>query len=304
MKDYLLFSGSSNLPLAHEVAKNLNISLGRVELTRFADGELRPWIQDDLRDKTVIVLESFSFPMDEHIMEMVLMGDAIRRCAPKEVIAVIPYFGYARQDKLHRIGEPISARVIAKFLEISQFNEIIAVDLHNDAIVGFFQIPVTHVSALSVLAKEVKKLNITNGVIISPDVGGVKRARNLAYLLDLPMVVMEKRRLLDKHDTSETYQIIGDVNDKTAIIIDDIISTGGTTVQAADSLKEAGATSVIALATHGILAGEAVEKLSHAPIERIICTNSINIVDDKKFDKLHVVSIATVIADAISMLVR
>jgi ribose-phosphate pyrophosphokinase len=304
MKDFVLYSGSSNLPLSHEVAKILNINLGKVDLTRFADGELRPWIQDDIRDKTVIVLESFSYPMDEHIMELVLMGDAIRRCAPKRVIAVVPYLGYARQDKLHRLGEPVSARVIAKFLEISEFHEIITVDLHNDAIVGFFQIPVTHVSALGTLSEEVKKLNIENGVIISPDVGGVKRARNLAYLLDMPMVVMEKRRFLDKHDSSEAYQIIGDVNDKTAIIIDDIISTGGTTVQAAQSLREAGATSVIALTTHGVFAGEAVEKLSHAPIDKVICSNSIHIIGDKKFEKLRVVSIAPLLADAISTLVQ
>jgi ribose-phosphate pyrophosphokinase len=265
---------------------------------------VRPWIQDDIRDKTVIVLESFSFPMDEHIMEFVLMGDAIRRCAPRQVIAVIPYMGYSRQDKLHRIGEPVSARVIATFIETSQFDEIIACDLHNDAIVGFFQIPVTHVSTLPTLADEIKKLNIENGVIISPDVGGVKRARNMAYLLDLPMVVMEKRRFLDKHDTSETYQIIGDVNDKTAIIIDDIISTGGTTAQAAKSLKDAGATGVIACAVHGVLAGEAVEKLSHASIDRVIVTNTIHKEDDKKFEKLHTVSIAPLLATAISNLVR
>ncbi len=304
MKDFILYSGSSNLPLAHEVAKLMNITLGKVDLERFADGELRPWIQDDLRDKTVIVLESFSYPMDEHIMEMVLMGDAIRRCAPKRVIGVIPYLGYARQDKLHRAGEPISARVIAKFLEVSEFHEIIGVDLHNDAIVGFFEIPFTHVSALETLANQVKKRDISNGVVIAPDVGGVKRARNLAFLLDLPMVVMEKRRFLDKHDTSEAYQIIGDVRDKTAIIIDDIISTGGTIVQAAASLREAGATGVIALATHGVFAGEAVEKLTHAPIEEVICTNSIHLNGDKKFASLKVVSIAPLLADAISTLVR
>ena len=304
MKDFLLYSGSSNLPLAHDVAHALNITLGKVDLTRFADGELRPWIQDDIRDRTVIILQSLSYPMDEHIMELVLMGDAIRRCAPKTVIAVIPYLGYSRQDKLHRVGEPISARVIAKFLEVSMFDEIITMDLHNDAIVGFFQIPVTHVSALETLAAEVKRMNVQNGIVISPDVGGVKRARNLAYLLDMPMVVMEKRRFLDKHDTSESYQIIGDVNDKTAIIVDDIISTGGTIVHAAQSLREAGATGVIALTSHGVFAGEAVEKLSHAPIETVVCTNSINIVGDKKFEKLHVVSVAPLLADAISTLVR
>lgn len=304
MKDYILYSGSSNLPLAHEIAHLLNISLGNVDLTRFADGELRPWIQDDIRDKTVIVLQSLAYPMDEHIMELVLMGDAIRRCAPKKAIAVIPYMGYSRQDKLHRIGEPVSARVIAKFIETSLFDEIIAVDLHNDAIVGFFQIPVTHVSALATLADSLKKMNIQNGMIISPDVGGVKRARNLAYLLDMPMIVMEKRRFLDKHDTSEAYQIIGDVNDKTVIIVDDIISTGGTIANAAHSLRDAGATKVIVAVTHGVLAGEAVEKLSHAPIDTVLCTNSINILGDKKFEKLHVVSIAPLLANAISTLVR
>ncbi len=304
MKDYILFSGSSNLPLAHEIAHILNISLGNVELTRFADGEMRPWIQDDIRDKTVVVLQSLSYPMDEHIMELVLLGDAIRRCAPKQVISVIPYMGYSRQDKLHRIGEPVSARVIAEFIQTSRFDEIIATDLHNDAIVGFFRIPVTHVSALTTLADEVKKMNIQNGIVIAPDVGGVKRARNMAYLLDMPMVVMEKRRFLDKHDTSEAYQIIGDVNDKTAIIVDDIISTGGTIAHAAVSLKEAGATSVVVAATHGVLAGEAVEKLSHAPIDSVIVTNSINLAGDKKFAKLHTVSIAPLLAGAISTLVR
>ena len=304
MKDFLLFSGSSNLPLASEIARTLGVSLGKVTLERFADGELRPWIQEDVRDKTVIVVESLFHPIDEHVMELVLMGDALRRMAPKNMMAIIPYMGYSRQDKLHRLGEPVSARVIAKFLEVSMFSEIIAVDLHNDAIVGFFQVPVMHVSALPLLADTVKSMNLKNGVIISPDVVGVKRARNLAYLLDMDMVVMEKRRSLDKHDSSEIYQIIGDVKGKTAVIIDDIISTGGTTAAAAKALTEAGVTSVIALATHGVLAGDAVKKLTQAPIDQIICTNSIHIVDDHKFEKLTVVSIAPLLADAISTLVR
>ena len=304
MKDFVLFSGSSNLPLASEIAKTLGVTLGKVDLERFADGELRPWIQEDVRDKTVIVVESLFHPIDEHVMELVLMGDALRRMAPKNMIAIIPYMGYSRQDKLHRLGEPVSARVIAKFLEVSMFSEIIAVDLHNDAIVGFFQVPVMHVSALPLLADNVKSMNLKNGVIISPDVGGVKRARNLAYLLDMDMVVMEKKRFLDKHDSSEVYQIIGDVKGKTAVIIDDIISTGGTTAAAAASLKEAGAASVIVLATHGVLAGNAREKLTNAPIDKVMCTNSIDITGDSMFEKLSVVSIAPLLADAISTLVR
>lgn len=305
MKDFILFAGSSNLPLAREVAKLLKISLGNVDLTRFADGELRPWIREDVRDKTVFVLESFSYPMDEHIMEIVLMGDAIRRGAPKTMIAVVPYLGYARQDKLHRPGEPVSARVIAKFLEVSKFSEVITMDLHNDAIVGFFQVPVTHLSALDLLAVEAKKnMNLKYAIVVSPDVGGTKRARNLAYKLDVQMVVMEKKRYLDRHDTSESFEIIGDVEGKTAIIIDDLISTGETVAHSAQSLMDAGATSVIVLATHGVLAGEAKKKLESARIDEIVITDTINVPKDKLFPKLRMASVAPILADAISRVVR
>jgi ribose-phosphate pyrophosphokinase len=242
--------------------------------------------------------------MDAHIMEMALMGDAIRRGAPKRMVAVIPYMGYARQDKRHRPGEPVSARVIANFLEVTKYQEIIVIDLHNDAIVGFFQIPVTHLSALDLLAAEVKKRDMSRGVVVSPDVGGVKRARNLAYILDLPMVVMEKKRYLDKHDSSDAFQIIGEVKGKTAYIIDDIISTGGTIVHSAVSLKSAGATKVVVFATHGVLAGEAVDKLSSSVIDELILTNTIHIPDAAQFSKLRIVSVAPIIADAISRILR
>lgn len=304
MKDFLLFSGSSNKPLAEKVAKLLHTSLGKIDLTRFADGELRPWIKEDVRDKTVFVLESFSFNMDEHIVEMVLIGDAIRRGAPKTMVAVIPYMGYARQDKLHRVGEPVSARVIANFLEVSKYREVIIVDLHNEAIVGFFHVPVTHVSALNTLAQEVKKMRIQNGVIVSPDVGGTKRARNLGYALDLPIVVMEKKRFLDRHDVSESYEIIGNVKGKTAIIIDDIISTGGTIAHSTTSLMDAGAASVVVLATHAVLAGNAMKNLVDSSVDKIIVTDSIQVPKEKQFSKLHSVSIAPLLADAISRIVR
>ncbi len=304
MKDFLLFSGSSNIPLAHDVAKILGVTLGTVDLSRFADGELRPWIQEDVRDKTVFVLESLSHSMDEHIMEIALMGDAIRRSAPKNMIAIIPYMGYARQDKQHRIGEPISARVIAKFLEVSKYKEIIALDLHNDAIVGFFQIPVTHLSAMPILHQELLTLNLQNPVVISPDVGGVKRARNLAYQLDVPLVVMEKKRFLDKHDTSEAFQIIGDVKGKTAIIIDDVISTGQTIVHSAQSLVEAGAKKVIVAATHGIFAGSASDDMDKAPIDTLIVTNSVNHEGHSHPSKMKEVSIAHLISQAITTIIR
>ncbi len=304
MKNFLLFSGSSNALLAEEVAKLLHVELGKVDLTRFADGEVRPWIQEDVRDQTVFVLQSLAYPMDEHIMELALMGDAIRRSAPKTMIAVIPYLGYARQDKQHRVGEPVSARVIAKILEVSKFKEVITVDLHNDAIVGFFQIPVTHVATVDLLAREIKALHLKHAVIVSPDVGGVKRARNIAYATDLPMVVMEKKRFLDRNDTTEHFQIIGDVKGKDAIIVDDMISSGTTLATAAPSLREAGVTSISVLATHGVLSGTALERLDAAHIDRIILTNTINIPQEKRIKKLRVISVASLLTDAISQIIR
>lgn len=303
MKDFLLFSGSSNQPLALAVAKLLGITLGKVELTRFADGEIRPWIQEDVRGKTVFVLESLSYPMDEHIMELSLLGDALGRSAPFNMVAVVPYMGYARQDKQHRFGEPVSARVIAKYIEISRYHEVIMVDLHNDAIVGFFEIPVVHLSALSRLADELKKQDLSNAVVISPDVGGVKRARNLAYLLDLPMVVMEKKRYLDRQDKTESMQIIGNVKGKTAIIIDDVISTGSTTANGARSLKDAGAARVIVAATHTVFAGDAVKNLKFAPIDEIIVADTILLPEKKILPNMKIVSIAPLVADAISSMV-
>ena len=303
MNKTLLFSGSSNLPLSEKVSKELGISLGKIDLTRFADGELRPWIQEEVRDKTVFVLQSLSFPMDEHIMELALIGDAIRRSAPKNMIAIIPYMGYARQDKQHRVGEPVSARVIAKFIEVSKFREVIMIDLHNDAIVGFFQIPVTHLSALSLLVTKLKSLQLKKPIVVSPDVGGVKRARNLAYELDVPMIVMEKKRFLDRHDQSESYQIIGDIAESDAIVIDDVISTGGTIANSAKSLKEAGAASVTVLATHGVLAGKAPELLSSPDISRLIVSDSIAIPKEKLTRNMDIMTTAPLIAECIRTIV-
>jgi len=304
MKDYLLFSGSSNQALATDIARILHVELGTVDLARFADGESRPWIQEDVRDKTVFVLQSFSSPMDEYIMEMALMGDAIRRSAPKTMVAIIPYMGYSRQDKQHRVGEPISSRVIAKFLEVSKFKEEIIVDLHNDAIVGFFQTPVTHISAMGILVEAVKKMKLASPVVVSPDVGGVRRARNFAYQMDADLVVMEKKRFLDRHDESENFQIIGDVKGKTAIIYDDMISTGGTIVHSAEALREAGATSVVVCATHAVLAGTAKENLEKAAIDHLIVTDTIDGGKNRLPKGTTVVSVAPIIASAISTIIR
>lgn len=295
----IIFSGTSNEPLAQNIANELQISLGKREIARFSDGEIRPWIQESVRDKTVFVVQSFSQPLSEYIMECILIADAIKRGAPKRMVGVIPYFGYARQDKQHRIGEPVSARVIAKLLEVVPFHEIITMDLHNDAIVGFFRIPVVHLTALTLIANYLQSKQLEHVCIVSPDVGGVKRARNLALMLNVPIVVMEKKRNLNNTDESETYQIIGDVEGKHAVIIDDIISTGGTIVHSVDSLLKAGVSKVTVCATHGILSGEAKYNLSHAPIEEVIITDTINhpeLLDDNKF---RILPVASVFAESI-----
>lgn len=297
----ILFSGSSNLPLAQNVAKLLKTTLGAVDLQKFADGEIRPWIQKDVRDKTVFVLQSFSHPMNDHIMEFILMGDAIRRGAPKRMVGIIPYFGYSRQDKQHRSGEPVSARVIAKLVEVVPYHEVITIDLHNDAIVGFFRIPVIHCSALPAITERVKKKIDTDSVVVAPDVGGVKRARNIASLLDLPLVVMEKKRNFDTHDESENYQIIGEVQGKTALIIDDIISTGGTIANAAAALKEAGSQKIIVCATHAVFSGDAGRVLTNSPIDSLITTDTI--VQKTPLSRaLEIATVAPVISNAIRVI--
>ncbi len=290
--------------LAYSIAQKLKVHLGSVDLTRFADGEQRPYIAENVRDKTVFVIQSLSRPVDECVMELSLIGDAIRRSAPKTMVAVVPYMGYARQDKQNREGEPVSARVIAKFLEVSMYQEVITIDLHNDAIVGFFQIPVSHLSALHLLATSVKNRMPNDSIVISPDVGGVKRARNLAYILDVPMVVMEKKRYLDRHDKSESFQIIGDVKGKHAIIIDDIISTGGTIVDSSLSLKEAGAKNVTVLATHAVFSGNAIEKLENSVADTIIVTDTVKIENLTQCRKLKQISVAQLLADAIASIIQ
>lgn len=300
----ILFSGSSNQPLAEHIAKELKTHLGDREIDHFSDGEIRPWVKESVRDKTIFVIQSFSQPLSEYIMECILLADAIKRGAPKRMIGVIPYFGYARQDKQHRVGEPVSARVIAKLLEVVPFHEIITVDLHNDAIVGFFRIPVVHLSALPLIADYFQTIDLTNYVVVSPDVGGVKRARNLAFMLNLPLIVMEKNRKLDKTDDSEVYQIIGNVHGKKAILVDDIISTGGTIINGSLTLLEAGATHVTVCASHGVFSGDAVEKLSASPIEKIVIADTIynpSILHNPKF---HTISIAPTIAQTIKTIMH
>ncbi len=295
-----LIAGSSNQPLAAAVAQELNIPLAQTEISQFANSENAIRITEDLKDEKVILLQSFSRPTDQHIIEFLLLADAIERAGAEELVAVIPWLGYSLQDKIFRPGEPISAKVIANMVSASFMKRIILLDLHNSSIPGFFSKPTKHLSAMSLLADHIghEIQHKANYVVSSPDFGGLKRAFEFAEKLDLPLVKLDKRR--DLH----TRKIIGmslsegvPVEDKTVLIFDDVILSGGTVMRAADILKQHGAKEVIFLATHGLFVNDSLAKLEKSNVDRIIITNSI--AQKNLPTKVSQISIAKLIAQNI-----
>ncbi len=299
----MIFSGNSNLPLSQKIASELGTSLNNAEIIRFADSECRVRIEEDVEEKDVFVIQSLSNPVDEHLMEFLLLGDAVKRGEARKVIAVLPYHSYARQDRIHRPGECLSAHVVAKLIESVGFDKLITVELHNETILGFFEIPVIHVSGLSVFQGEVEKIK-NDVVIITPDAGALKRAQKFAESMDLPLALIEKKRDLNTPHKLVSMKVVGDVKDKIAIIVDDVIVTGGTLVNAAYLLKEKGAKQVIALATHADFVGGADKILQDSPIDRVWVTDTIQIPEVKKFAKLSVFPIASTIAAAMKKMIR
>ena len=292
-----IFSGSSNIALAEKVSLASKIPLGKIDLGIFADGEIDVWVQEQVNNSDVFIIQSNSQPVNDHIIELALIADALRRSGANRITAVIPYYGYSRKEKQSRPGEPISAKVVAELIVASGINKVVALDLHADAIVGFFDVPVIYLSALEILAGRVKKEKLTNPIVVSPDTGGVKRARNFANYLNAPLAVMEKRRQVEKRDQMEILSISGEVRGDTAILIDDVISTGGTIVENAQALAREGVKKIIVCATHGVFAGNAVEKLEKSPIDKIFVTDSIE--QKAKSPKIEVVTVAGLIADCL-----
>lgn len=307
IRGFKLFAGSSNRPLALKVARELGVELGMVEIVRFKDGECRVWIEENVRGKNVFVLESLSNPVDNNLMEMALMGDAIERGGSASVCAVVPYYGYARQDRAHRIGEPISARVVSKIIEAVGFDEIITSDMHADAIMGFFRIPMIHLFGLLVLVEKIKKEfdgHMRDVAVVSPDVGGVKRARNFAEKLgNVPIIVIEKERDLNHLHSSRPLEVIGDPMGKICVIVDDVITTGSTIRDSAEALLTAGAKKVYVSVAHADFIPETKDVLGKAKIEKVYVTDSVDIPQDLKFKKLEVVTIAKLLASTIKDLV-
>ncbi len=299
----VIFSGNSNLELSRQIAGELSTPLGISEIIRFADSECRVRIEEDVEGKDVFIIQTLSNPVDENLMEFLLLGDAAKRGEARKVVAVLPYHGYARQDRIHRPGECLSAHVVAKLIESIGFDKLITVELHNETILGFFEMPVIHISGLSLFHDEVEKLG-KDVVVITPDAGALKRAQRFSEGLDLPLALIEKKRDLNQAHKIISMRVVGDVKDKTAIIVDDVIVTGGTLVNAAHLLKQKGAKQVIAVVTHADFVGGADKILQDSPLDKIWVTDTIQISADQLFPKLKVFSIASTIASAIKKMVK
>ena len=292
-----IFAGSSNPKLAKLVSQKSRIAQGEMELGAFSDGEIDVWVRDDVNNSNVFILQSNSTPVNNHIVELALIADSLKRSGAYKITAIIPYFGYSRKEKQNRRGEPISAKVVADLIVTSGINKVICLDLHADAIVGFFSVPVIYLSALSVLANAVKKEKIISPVVVAPDVGGVKRARNFATMLNAPLAVIEKHRKSETRDQIEVLSITGELIGDTAIIVDDIISTGGTIIESAQALKEKGVKKIIVCAIHGVFAADAVKNIEKSQIDKMYVTDSI--ATNLKSRKIEKVSIAALIADCL-----
>ncbi len=298
-----IFSGNSNIPLAGQISQQLGKKLSPVEIIRFADSECRVRIEEDVENQDVFIIQSVSDPVDENLMELLLLGDAVKRGEARKVIAVLPYHGYARQDRVHRPGECLSSAVVTNLLESVGFDKVITVELHSDAILGFFKIPLIHLSGLSLFKEEIRKSK-SDVVIISPDAGAVKRAQGFAEDLDVPLAFIEKKRDLNHAHKILFMKVVGDVKDKIALIVDDVIVSGGTLVNAAYLLKQKGAKQVIAAATHADFVGGADKILQDSPIDKIWVTDTIPVADERRFAKLTVFSIASIISSAMMKMIK
>ncbi|ACD65884.1 ribose-phosphate pyrophosphokinase [Sulfurihydrogenibium sp. YO3AOP1] len=291
-----IISGNANLSLSKEISNYLETPLVDVLLTRFSDGEIRVQINENVRGADVFVIQSLTHPTNDSIMELLLLLDALKRSSAHRITAVIPYYAYARQDRKDKPRVPISAKLLADLIQTAGAHRVLTVDLHSAQIQGFFNIPVDNIFALPVIYEYLKAKNIEDLVIVSPDAGGVERARMLQNRLGGNLAIIYKKR--PAPNVVETLDVIGDVSGKNAVIIDDIIDTAGTIVAAADMLISKGAKSVIAACTHPVFSGPAVERLKNSSIQEVIATNTIP-VDGKEFDKLTVISVAELIGEAI-----
>ena len=295
----MVFTGNANPLLAHSVVRRLNIPLGQASVSKFSDGDIVVELLENVRGKDCFVLQSTCAPTNDNLMEVLLMIDALKRASASRVTAAIPYFGYARQDRRPRSARvAISAKVVANTLQAVAVDRVLTMDLHADQIQGFFDVPVDNVYATPILLGDVWKHQYENLLVVSPDVGGVVRARAIAKRLESDLAIIDKRR--PKANVSEVMNIIGDVRGRTCVIMDDIVDTAGTLVKAADALKGEGATRVLAYCTHPVLSGSAVQKIEESALDELVVTDSIPLrKDGQACKKIRVLSVAGLLAETI-----
>jgi ribose-phosphate pyrophosphokinase len=295
MLGYKVFSGNSHIDLANDIVNHLEINLSSAKVRKFSDGEIDVQISESVRGKDVFIVQPTCAPTNDNIMEILVMADALKRSSARSIIAVIPYFGYARQDRKAAPRVPITAKLVADLLETAGITRVVTMDLHAAQIQGFFNIPVDNLFGSILFEKYVKDKNLKNPIIASPDIGGVARARYFAEKLGLDMVIVDKRR--EKANVSEVMNIIGDVDGKDVILIDDMIDTAGTMVKAAEALKARGATSVMACCTHPVLSGPAYERIENGALDELIVSDTLPM--RQKSDKITVLPTAKLFSEVI-----
>ena len=294
-----LLAGNSNKLLANHISNYAGIALTEMKLTRFADGEIFCEIHENIRGEDVFIIQSTSFPANDNLMELLILIDTLKRASAKRITAVIPYFGYARQDRKPGPRTPITAKLVANLIAKSGADRVLSMDLHAGQIQGFFDIPTDNLIAAPILLSDIQnKIGTNNAMVVSPDVGGVVRARLIASRIDSDLAIVDKRR--EKAGESEVMNIIGDVTDRTCFMIDDIVDSAGTLCNAAEALINAGAKEVYAHVTHGVLSGEAIKRVNNSALTKLVITDTINETDDiKNSDKIEIVSVVHLLGEAI-----
>ncbi len=298
----VILGGNSNPELLKEIADLLGHTPGDVLVGKFPEGEVQVQIRENVRGKDVFIVQSTCTPPNDNLMELLILIDAAKRASAKRITAVLPFFGYARQDRKDRPRVPITAKLVANILTTAGANRVLTMDLHAGQIQGFFDIPVDHLYSISTIGEYLKKKNLKNPVVVSPDVGGIRMARAYSTMLDAPFAVVDKRR--ESASQTHVMNIIGEVKDRTVVIVDDLISTGGSLVEAAKALKDAGALDIYAAVVHPVLAGNAIERIKNSVLNELIVTNSIPLTEEKKIPKIRQLSVAPLLAEAINRIYR
>jgi ribose-phosphate pyrophosphokinase len=292
-----IFTCSANPRLSQEISEHIGLQLGNSQTLRFSDGEITVQVNESVRGADVYVIQPTSAPVNENLMELLVMIDALKRASAKSINVVMPYYGYARQDRKSRARDPITAKLVANLIQIAGAHRVISMDLHATQIQGFFDIPVDHLVGVPILAEHFESKNFEDLVIVSPDHGGVTRARKLAERLKVPIAIIDKRR--PKPNVAEIMNIVGHIDGKTAILIDDIIDTAGTITLAAQALKDHGAKEVYACCIHPVLSGPAIERIQKSVIKELVVTNTIPLPEEKQIPQITVLSVASLIGEAI-----